>query len=105
VRGDSLATTVACFVYILASDNRTLYTGVTGQLGVRGWQHKEGVFGGFTSKYKVYKVVYFEEFGEVHEAIAREKQIKRWRREKKVFLIEKNNSQWLDLWSEHWIEY
>jgi putative endonuclease len=50
-------------------------------------------------------VVYFEEFGDVNEAIAREKQIKRWRREKKVALVEKNNPQWLDLWSEQWIEY
>ncbi|HVT13724.1 MAG TPA: GIY-YIG nuclease family protein [Fimbriimonadaceae bacterium] len=89
------------YVYILASANRTLYTGVTNRLGNRVWQHKEGVFGGFTSKYRVHKLVYFEEFSEITEAIAREKQIKRWRREKKVFLIERNNPQWLDLWSEN----
>ncbi|MFI5387474.1 MAG: GIY-YIG nuclease family protein [Fimbriimonadales bacterium] len=87
------------YVYIMASLNRTLYTGVTRHLGIRAWQHKEGVYAGFTSKYRVTKLVYWEELSDVNEAISREKQIKRWRREKKVALIEKQNPQWLDLWS------
>lgn len=93
------------YVHIVASDNRTLYTCVTNRLVNRVWQHKEGVFGGFTSKYRVHKLVYFEEFSEITEAVNREKQIKRWRRERKVFLIEQNNPQWLDLWSDNWIDY
>lgn len=87
------------YVYIMASLSRTIYTGVTSDLGNRGWQHKESVFKGFTSKYRVNRLVYFEEYGEITDAIAREKQMKRWRRERKVALIEKNNPQWLDLWT------
>ncbi|HWA83971.1 MAG TPA: GIY-YIG nuclease family protein [Fimbriimonadaceae bacterium] len=78
--------------------------GVTNRLGNRVWQHKKGVFSGFASKYRVHKLVYFEEFSEITEAIAREKQIKRWRRERKVFLIERNNPQWLDLSSDNSID-
>lgn len=79
--------------------NRTLYTGVTGRLGNRVWQHKEGAFGGFTSHYRITKLVYAEPYDNVTTAIAREKQIKRWRRAKKIFLIEQANPQWLDLWA------
>jgi putative endonuclease len=86
-------------VYIMASENRTIYVGVTNDVGFRGWQHKEGTIPGFTNKYRCHKLVYAEHFTNVNEAIAREKQLKRWRREKKTFLIEKENPQWLDLWS------
>jgi len=90
---------VKYYVYIMASLSKTIYTGVTSDLGNRGWQHKVGAHRGFTSKYRVHALVYFEELSDVYDAIAREKQIKRWRREKKVALIEKNNPQWLDLWT------
>lgn len=86
------------FVYIMASENRTTYVGVTSNLCKRAYEHRSGRFPGFTSKYKVHKLVYWHSFYEVTEAIAREKQIKRWRREKKRFLIEKLNPQWLDLY-------
>lgn len=84
-------------VYIMSSLNRTIYVGITSDLPNRVWQHKEGTFRGFTSKYRVNQLVYSEEFADVTEAIAREKQIKKWRREKKVALIEQHNPQWLDL--------
>jgi putative endonuclease len=84
-------------VYILASNSGTLYTGVSSDLPVRIVQHQTGIWEGFTSDYRVHKLVYCEWFEYVHDAIDREKQIKRWRREKKIALIEKHNPQWLDL--------
>ena len=85
------------YVYMVASRSRTLYTGVTGDLTGRVIQHRQGLIEGFTSKYRIHRLVYFEVFRYVHKAIAREKQIKRWRREKKVALIEKHNPAWDDL--------
>jgi len=85
------------FVYIVASNSRTLYVGVTSDLSARMFQHKEGTFEGFTKTYKCNRLVYFERWGDIAEAINREKQIKRWRREKKVFLIELENPTWADL--------
>jgi len=85
------------FVYILASRSRTLYVGVTNDLKRRLYEHKEGLVSGFTRKYRVHSLVYYEATTDVRSAIAREKQIKRWRREKKVRLIESMNPEWKDL--------
>jgi putative endonuclease len=87
-------------VYILASKSRTLYIGVTNNLEARIRQHRSGAFGGFTSDYNVHRLVYYERFTWVQMAIGREKQLKRWRREKKVFLIERENPTWEDLSAE-----
>jgi len=85
-------------VYILASGpNGTLYTGVTSDLMARLYQHREGITGGFTSKHRVLRLVYFEMGGDMEAAIKREKQLKRWRREWKLNLIERHNPNWVDL--------
>jgi putative endonuclease len=87
------------WVYILASRrNGTLYTGVTTNLLRRVWEHREGFIPGFTKTYDVKRLVWFETYGSVVEAIAREKAIKRWRRAWKLALIEAENPQWLDLY-------
>jgi len=87
-------------VYILASRSRTLYTGVTSSIRKRLFQHREGRLRGFTSQYRVHRLVHFELYGDVKAAIGREKEIKGWRREKKVELIEKSNPTWDDLAAE-----
>ncbi|HYL84010.1 MAG TPA: GIY-YIG nuclease family protein [Candidatus Angelobacter sp.] len=84
-------------VYIMASESGVLYIGVTNHLESRTVQHKQKRIAGFTSRYKTTKLVYFEPFGDIRNAIAREKQLKRWRREKKVALIEQTNPTWRDL--------
>jgi len=84
-------------VYILASANGVLYIGVTNNLEVRTLQHKQELTDGFTKEYGVTRLVYFEPFGDIKDAIAREKQIKRWRREKKLALIRTLNPQFRDL--------
>ena len=87
-------------VYILASQpSGTLYVGVTSDLKKRVWEHKNDMADGFTKKYGVHRLVYFEFHASMIEAITREKQIKRWYREWKVNLIEKDNPEWRDLWS------
>jgi putative endonuclease len=87
-------------VYILASQrNGTLYTGVTSDLVKRIWEHRSDLVDGFTKRYGVHCLVYFELHSEMYEAIRREKQIKKWNRAWKIDLIEKANSQWHDLWS------
>ena len=88
------------YVYIMTNNSRTLYTGVTGDLERRIWQHKQGKGSEFTSRYKISKLVYFESCSDVMEAITREKQIKGWLRGKKVALIESLNPYWLDLAAE-----
>ena len=89
-------------VYIMASGrNGTLYTGVTSKLGLRVEQHKLGAFGGFSQQHGCKTLVWFERHSTMDEAIAREKQIKRWRREWKLALIERENSKWRDL-SDGW---
>ena len=88
------------YVYIMTNDSRTLYTGVTNNLERRVFEHKNHLVEGFTTKYKITKLVYFEETGDVTAAIAREKQIKGWLRRKKVALIESVNPEWQDLSSE-----
>ena len=86
------------YVYILASNRYgTLYVGITNSLERRIYQHKEAEKKGFTEKYKVHKLVYFEIHEEVLEAIRREKQIKKWNRQWKINLIEQNNPHWINL--------
>ena len=88
-------------VYILASKrNGTLYTGVTSNLVKRIWEHKNDVQEGFTKKYKVHRLVYFEQHPTMEAAITREKRIKKWNRQWKIDLIEKKNPQWRDLWDD-----
>ena len=84
-------------VYILASKSRVLYIGVTGFLMPRVLQHKSGETAGFTQKYHVDRLVYFEVFQYVNNAIVRETELKKWRRERKVKLIETDNPTWEDL--------
>lgn len=88
-------------VYIVASRSGTLYVGVTGQLDRRILQHKTGAIAGFASKYRCDRLVYYEVFDRVQVAIGREKQLKGWRREKKIALIEHSNPRWADL-AEKW---
>ena len=89
------------YVYIMSSPSRTLYTGVTNNLERRVLEHREKKPGSFTARYKVTSLVYFEEFGEINEAIAREKQCKIMLRSRKIELIESMNPKWKDL-SEGW---
>jgi putative endonuclease len=91
------------YVYILASSSGTLYIGVTNDLSKRVWQHKNHLIEGFTSKYNVDRLVYFEEFVDVRNAIRREKQLRGWTRKKKVALFEKQNPKWIDL-SRGWFD-
>jgi len=85
------------WVYIVASATGTLYTGLTGDLYKRIMRHKNGRFEGFSSQYKCTRLVYYEGFDQAEKMIQREKQIKSWRREKKIALIEKTNPRWQDL--------
>jgi len=83
------------FVYIATNRSRTLYTGLTNNLQRRHSEH----FGGrsqFTAKYRIDRVVYYETYMDIHQAIAREKQIKGWRRSKKIALIETTNANWME---------
>jgi putative endonuclease len=89
------------YVYILGSYSGTLYIGVTGNLRRRIWQHRQHAIEGFTAKYDVTRLLYFETYNEVSNAIGREKQLKGWRRTKKIALIEKRNPKWEDL-SREW---
>jgi putative endonuclease len=84
-------------VYTLASRSRNLYTGVTNNLQRRLAEHRQGLVPGFTSRYRIFRLVHFEAFSDIRYAIAREKEIKAWRREKKVWLIERRNPAWDDL--------
>ena len=84
-------------VYILASKSGVLYTGVTSKLAARIGQHKQGRVPGFTSRYNVTHLVWFEPHGNMNSAITREKEIKSWTRAKKVALIETKNPHWVDL--------
>jgi putative endonuclease len=86
-------------VYILASKrNGTLYVGVTSNLAKRVWEHKNDLVESFTNKYGVHALVYFEQFGDMAAAIARERQLKKWNRAWKIRLIENKNSEWTDLY-------
>lgn len=92
------------YVYILSNwDDSVLYVGVTGNLPRRLYEHKNGLVEGFTKKYHVHKLVYFENTSDVYSAISREKQLKKWSRRKKNVLISGMNPQWKDLslgWNE-----
>jgi putative endonuclease len=91
------------YIYIMASRSRTLYTGVTNDLERRVFEHKEKLVPGFTTKYRIERLVYFETTADVHTAISREKQIKGWIRSKKLALINSVNPTWKDL-SHAWRE-
>lgn len=89
------------FVYILASKrNGTLYTGITSNLVQRVWQHKQNMIVGFTNKYNVKILVWYEVYENAENAITREKQIKKWKRAWKLRLIEEKNPHWKDLYEE-----
>ncbi len=86
------------YIYILTNKTNTvMYIGMTNDLRRRYFEHKEEAIKGFTQRYKVHKLVYFEEYNEVYDAIAREKQLKHWVREKKNWLVEQMNPNWDDL--------
>jgi len=89
------------YVYIMCSRSRNLYTGVTNNLAKRAYQHREGLIPGFTRRYHISRLVYFQTFREIRAAIEREKQIKAWTRAKRVALIESMNPTWADL-AEEW---
>jgi putative endonuclease len=100
-----LQTMKTYYVYILASkQNGTLYVGFTNDLRRRMYEHKNGIIEGFTKKYGVNRLVYFEESADVNAAIRREKQIKGWRRDKKIALIESINPDWEDLSREWFVD-
>ena len=89
------------YVYILTNDtNNVLYTGVTNDLVRRVYEHKNKLIPGFTSKYKVNKLIYYDSTNEAMSAIEREKQIKGWTRKKKINLIDNFNPNWTDLYSQ-----
>jgi putative endonuclease len=86
------------YVYVMASRrNGTLYIGVTNDLLRRVWQHKNDVHEGFTKEYGVHRLVWYESTTDIHAALQREKQMKKWRRQWKINLIEKENPDWDDL--------
>ena len=90
-------------VYIMSNQSRTLYTGVTNDIVRRVYEHKHKLVPGFTSKYNITRLVYFEETNDIQVALAREKQLKGWVRQKKIALIESANPKWMDLsaaWSK-----
>lgn len=88
------------YVYIMASNSGTLYVGITNDLVRRAYEHKNDLVEGFTKKYQCHKLIYYEQTSDVNSAIAREKQIKNWRRDKKEMLIKANNPRWVDLYDE-----
>lgn len=86
------------YVYILSSKrNGTLYIGVTNDLKRRVYEHKNGLIDGFTKKYSIKNLVYYEQTNDIHEAILREKRLKKWNRSWKIKLIEEMNPDWKDL--------
>jgi putative endonuclease len=92
------------FAYIMASRSHTLYIGVTSDLHKRVFQHKWKEHEGFTARHNCDRLVWFEQYQDVHKAIAREKELKGWRRSRKIALIESMNLTWTDL-SRDWYEY
>lgn len=89
------------YVYITASNSRRLYIGISNSLNVRLWLHRTGTGSKFAHRYNMTRLVYFEVFEDPKQAIAREKQLKGWKRQRKIDLIEKENPEWKDL-SEGW---
>jgi putative endonuclease len=88
------------YVYIMASLSGTLYVGFTNDLLRRVWEHREGKIEGFTKKYSCKKLIYYEQYNDVYAAMNREKEIKKWRREKKQNLIKTINPRWNDLYKD-----
>ena len=91
------------YVYFMSNQSKMLYVGVTNDLQGRAAQHKKKLIPGFTSRYNLFKLVYWEQFADIRDAIAREKQIKGWLRSRKVALIEKQNPHWKDL-AQDWFK-
>ena len=91
------------YVYIMNSPSSTLYTGVTNDLQRRVYEHKHKIVEGFTKKYNVVRLAYFEETSDIKAAIEQEKEIKAWRRSKKIASIKSVNPQWKDL-AEDWYD-
>ena len=85
------------YVYIATNKSKTLYIGVTNDLERRMWEHREKIGSKFAAKYNITRLAYYETFDDICDAITREKQLKKWRREKKVWLIERENPDWKDL--------
>ena len=85
------------YVYIMTNKSKTLYIGVTNDLNRRVFEHKNSLIDGFTKKYNIKKLVYYETFNNIDEAIRREKQLKNWHRQWKINLIESINKEWKDL--------
>lgn len=99
--GDTSPMSKTYYVYILASKrNGTLYIGVTNDLARRVWEHREGLAPGFTKKYSVKTLVYYETFDDINAAIHRETRLKKYKREWKINLIQQNNVEWRDLSEE-----
>ena len=99
-----MARLISYCVYILSNHARTvLYTGVTSHLESRVLEHKQGTGSRFTSAYKCFYLMYYEEYSDIRNAIAREKQLKKWRRQWKIELIRKENPEMIDL-AENWYE-
>ena len=89
------------YVYLLASQrNGTLYIGVTSDLVKRVWQHREDQIEGFTKRYGVHRLVYYEVYDDIRDALIREKRLKKWNRAWKLELIEKDNPAWIDLYEQ-----
>ena len=97
IYNDSMPVSKTYYVYIMTNQSRTLYVGLTNNIRRRVWEHKTGLIEGFTHRYNIDTLVYVESFGDVDSAIAREKQIKNWRREKKLRLINQENPDLRDL--------
>ena len=91
------------YIYIMTSASGTLYVGMTNDLKRRVYEHKHKLIEGFTQKYDIARLVYFEETSDVKAAITREKQVKQWRRSRKIDLIKSMNPKWVDL-SEGWYD-
>ena len=91
------------FVYLMASHSRVVYIGMTSNLMRRVWEHRTGVLQGFTQRYRVYRLVHFEEYADARLATARERQLQGWSRDRKVSLVESCNPGWIDLAST-WFE-
>ena len=85
------------YIYIMTNKSRTLYLGVSNNLGRRVYEHKNKMIEGFSKKYNLTKLVYYETFNSVGDAIRREKQLKNWQRQWKINLIESKNKEWKDL--------
>jgi putative endonuclease len=86
--------------FITSSNNKALYIGVTSNLERRIFEHRNKIIPGFTAKYNIYKLVYYETYNQIDDALRREKQLKGWKRIKKNQLVEKENPEWFDLLSQ-----